>query len=225
MKKIDAIVIHSGGMDSSLCLALAIEEFGADSLLSLSFSYQQRGSNELAQAKKICRDWGVAHTTLSIDCLAKITKNALTDSSLSIEGKGDQAANSLVVGRNGLMARLGAIHADSLGANTIFMGVMEAEAEHSGYRDCSRRYMDLMEEILRIDLDNPRFSIRTPLVFLEKAEAMEIAHEKGILEYLLKETVSCYHGIAGSGCRKCPSCFLRNEGFEKWKNRRVQTRV
>lgn len=215
MKK-EAIVVHSGGMDSSICLALAIREFGAGNVLSLSFSYNQRHSNELVQAAKICRTWNVDHRILSIDCLTEITSNALTDSSQSIIHHQDSPPNTLVVGRNGLMARLGAIHAHHLGAHCIYMGVIEVEGSHSGYRDCSRHYMDLLQHILRIDLDDPSFSIRTPLVHLSKKETLELAQQLGHLEFLWEETVTCYNGLRREGCRTCPSCLLRNEGMRQF---------
>lgn len=208
-----ALVIHSGGMDSSLCLALAIREFGAENVLSLSFSYDQRHSLELEQAAKICRDWNIDHVELSINCLKEITSNALMNPSEDIVHPEGKAPNTLVVGRNGLMARLGAIHAHHLGAHVVFMGVIEVESANSGYRDCTRKYMDLMEEILRLDLDDPSFEIRTPLVYMTKMETMQLAHELGVLSYLLKETITCYRGIKHAGCRSCPACILRNEGL------------
>ncbi len=220
MIKKDAIVIHSGGMDSSLCLALAAKEFGPEHVLSLSFSYSQRHSSELIQAKKICSDWNIDHVVLSIDCLQQITNNALTDQSLKIEQIHNQAPNTLVIGRNGLMARLGAIHANSLGAHIIFMGVIEVEGANSGYRDCSRKYMDLMQEILRIDLDDPNFIIRTPIVKMTKKESLEVAASLNILEYLLNNTITCYEGIPKEGCGLCPSCKLRNEGIALYKKDR-----
>lgn len=216
MRKKEAIVIHSGGMDSSICLALAKKEFGAEAVLSLSFSYNQRHSNELVQAAKISADWGIDHVELSIACLQEITESALFKGGKKIEHANEKAANTLVTGRNGLMARLGAIHADHLGANCIYMGVIEVEAKKSGYRDCSREYIDLMQQILRMDLANPSFEIRTPLVFMTKAETMVVADSLGLVDYLLKETISCYEGIMGQGCGKCPACVLRNEGIQQW---------
>lgn len=208
-----AIVVHSGGMDSSLCLALAIKEYGKEEVLSLSFSYGQRHSNELQQAEKICRDWSVDHTVLNIDCLREITNNALMDSSIRITHEVGHTPNTLVVGRNGLMGRISAIHAHQLGARCIYMGVMELEGANSGYRDCSRHYMDLLQTILRMDLDNPTFEIKTPLVHLHKKDTLSIAHELGLLSYLLNETISCYQGIGKHGCGECPACSLRNEGI------------
>ncbi len=206
-----ALVVHSGGMDSSICLALAIKEFGAPNILSLSFSYNQRHSSELVQAEKISRHFGVDHTIIPIDCLQKITENALTDHTQKID-----SSTTLVVGRNGLMARLAAIYAHHLQASFIYMGVIEVE--NSGYRDCSREYMDMMECILRLDLDDPSFEIRTPLVKMTKCETLQVAQELGVLEYLLEETVTCYEGLRGRGCEKCPACELRNAGIKEFNH-------
>jgi 7-cyano-7-deazaguanine synthase len=216
MKSKKAVVIHSGGMDSSLCLALAIQEFGAKNVLSLSFHYNQRHTPELEQAAKICKDWNVDHVVLNIDCLQEITSSALMDQTISIQHVQGQTPNTLVVGRNGLMAHVGGIHANHLGAHCLYMGVMELEGSNSGYRDCSRSYMDLQEQILRIDLDDPYFEIRTPLVRMTKKETLELAYQLGILEYLLTHTITCYEGIPQKGCQTCPACLLRNRGLAEF---------
>jgi 7-cyano-7-deazaguanine synthase len=208
-----AVVVHSGGMDSSLCLALAIEQFGAENVLSLSFTYGQRHSQELDVAKAICEEWKVDHTVIDLSCLKEITHNALTDSTIDIEHKSGQAPNTLVVGRNGLMARVAAIHANHLGAKCIFMGVIEVEEANSGYRDCSRKYMDIIQAGLRFDFAQPDFDIKTPIVFMTKKETMDLAYQMGILQYLLETTITCYEGIAKAGCGKCPACKLRNQGI------------
>lgn len=213
MKK-KAVVIHSGGMDSSLCLALAIKEFGAANVLSVSFSYNQRHSIEIERAQKIAAHFQVENIVLEINCLSKITQNALTNKSMAIDHQQGQAPNTLVVGRNGLMARIASIHADSLGASCVYMGVMELEAANSGYRDCSRSYMDIVESALRLDFNNPQFEIRTPLVSMTKKETMELGHSLGVLNYLLENTVTCYEGIPNEGCMKCPACKLRNQGLK-----------
>lgn len=214
--KKQAIIVHSGGMDSSLCLALAIREFGAANVLSMSFTYGQRHSIELEKAAKICANWKVDHIVLNIDCLQEITENALINSQLDIIHEPGQEPNTLVVGRNGLMARLAAIHADHLNASYIYMGVIEIEAANSGYRDCKRSYIDLLQETLRIDLADPNFEIRTPVIYMTKAETMELGYELGVLEYLLKETITCYQGLGQEGCTQCPACHLRNEGIRQF---------
>src|SRR5690606_9256105 len=213
MKK-KAVVVHSGGMDSSLCLALAIKEFGAQNVLSLSFTYNQRHSIELQRATEISKHFGVDHAELDLSCLSEITKSALIGHDQEIEHKTGEAPNTIVIGRNGLMARLAGIHANSLGAHAIYLGVMELEAANSGYRDCSREYMDVIQKALRMDFADESFEIRTPLVRMTKKETMELGYKLGVLEYLLETTVTCYEGTPKEGCMKCPACKLRNEGIK-----------
>ncbi|HXH29480.1 MAG TPA: 7-cyano-7-deazaguanine synthase QueC [Bacteriovoracaceae bacterium] len=209
-----AIVVHSGGMDSSLCLALALKEFQAPNVLSLSFSYQQRHSVELQRAKEISSQLGVDHVELDLSVLTKITTSALIGSAGKIEHIEGEAPNTLVHGRNGLMARIAAIHAQSLGARCIYLGVMELEEANSGYRDCSRRYMDIVQEALRLDFGDSGFEIRTPLVKFTKKQTMELGLELGLIEYFLEKTITCYQGIEKEGCLKCPACRLRNAGLK-----------
>ncbi len=214
MKK-QSVVVHSGGMDSSICLALAIEQFGAENVLALSFTYGQRHSVELDHAQKICEHFGVERTIINLDCLQKITESALLNSSTPIK-KEKGIPNTLVVGRNGLMARIAAIHAHSVGANNIFMGVIEVEEANSGYRDCSRKYMDIIQAALRVDFADPEFTIKTPLVYMTKKQTMDLSYQMGILRDLVELTLSCYEGIPNEGCKKCPACKLRNEGLKQF---------
>lgn len=204
-----AIVVHSGGMDSSICLALAKKKHGPESVLSLSFDYKQRHSPELKQAAFIAKSWGIDHDVME---LPMFDHNALTDPSLPFHHEEGKPPNTMVVGRNGLMARLAAIYAYSVQANEIYLGVMENEQ----YRDCSRKYMDLMQEILRMDLDNRDFTIETPLVAMTKKESLELAAGLGILPFLLENTITCYDGIPYWGCKKCPACLLKNEGLSAY---------
>lgn len=215
MKK-KAIVVHSGGMDSSICLALAIEQFGAENVLAMSFTYGQRHSKELDFAKKICEEWKVDRTVIDINCLSEITENALTKNDLKIEHKTNQSPNTLVVGRNGLMARIAGIHAEHLGADAIFLGVIEVEEANSGYRDCSRKYMDIIQAALRMDFGNSHFEVKTPLVYMNKKQTLELAYQMGILHFLIENTLSCYEGVEKMGCEKCPACLLRNEGIKQF---------
>jgi 7-cyano-7-deazaguanine synthase len=214
-----ALVLHSGGFDSSLCLALAAKEFGKEHVLSLSFRYNQRHAQELIQAEKICTQWGIDHTVLAIDCLQEVTQSALIGKKMQIAHDAQGNANTLVVGRNGLMARLAAIYAHQLGANYLYLGVIADAGQQNGYRDCTRAYMDLKQQILRLDLENPAFEIRTPLVHLNKTEAMELAYTEGLLEQLLKQTLSCYEGVLENGCRECPACQSRHQALKAFLQR------
>jgi 7-cyano-7-deazaguanine synthase len=211
------VVIHSGGMDSSICLALAIQEFSREQVIGLSFAYDQRHAAELVQARKICKEWGVLHDVIDMSFLQHITSNALLNHSISIQHIAGKAPNTLVAGRNGLMAQIGGIYAHEKGAHSIYMGVMGLEGANSGYRDCSRAYMDLKQQLLRLDLDDSLFEIRTPLVDMTKKETLEVAESLGVLEFLLAETISCYEGMRGEGCGKCPACILRNEGIRQYR--------
>lgn len=210
-----AVILHSGGMDSSICLALAIQEFGKDHVASLSIHYGQRHANELAQAARICKDWGVSYRQIALDCLREITDNALMDPTLTIKHNEHEPPNTLVTGRNGLMAQMGGIFASHLEANYLYLGIIGIESANSGYRDCSREYMDIVQQLLRIDLNNPQFEIRTPLVDMSKKDTLKLAYELGVLEYLLTETITCYQGIPLAGCQQCPSCQLRNQGIQE----------
>lgn len=207
------IVLHSGGMDSSLCLAIALQEYDKSEITAISFDYDQRHSVEIKQAAKICYHWGVDHLIIPLDCLQTVTANALMNTNMSIEHT-DKEPNTLVVGRNGLMARLGAIYANTVGAHSIYIGIVEPD--QSGYRDCSRSYMDKVQEVLRLDLDNPSFEIRTPVVAMTKRETMDQCYDLGILEYLLENTITCYEGIPHQGCETCPSCKLRLKGLQSF---------
>jgi 7-cyano-7-deazaguanine synthase len=213
------IVVHSGGMDSSICLALAIQHYGKKHVLSLGFDYTQRNSSELQAAELICNTWEVDRVVLPITCLNQITSNALLNHKQTIEHLEGQAPNTLVTGRNGLMARLAGIHADSLGASAISLGVIEIESSNSGYRDCSREYFNLLQNILRIDFNNPLFEIQTPLVKMTKYETLKCAQKLDVLDFLLEHTITCYEGLAHQGCKKCPACKLRNQGIEEFQSK------
>lgn len=210
-----AIVVFSGGMDSSLCLALAIKEFKKEHVLAISFSYGQRHSNELNQAKKIAQHFKVNHTIIEINALREITSSALLNDKEDIKTV-NGVPSTMVVGRNGLMARIAGIHANHLKAQYIYMGVIEVEEANSGYRDCSRAYMDIVQSALRLDFNDPSFEIRTPLVKMTKKQTMELGYKLGVLSFLLENTITCYQGIMGAGCKTCPACVLRNAGIKEF---------
>lgn len=212
MKKKKAVVLHSGGIDSSTCLWIAKQDF---EVTSISFAYQQKHLSEIEAAYNICQEWGISRVVFHLDLLPHITSNALTNPQQAIiysEG----SANTMVVGRNGLMAHLAGIYAHSIGASHLFLGVTEIEGVHNGYRDCSRNYFNIKEQILRIDLANPNFQIHTPVIHLNKKEILYLAHELKILSYLLEHTISCYQGISHLGCQKCPACHSRNNGLKEF---------
>ncbi|MDA8793727.1 7-cyano-7-deazaguanine synthase QueC [Bacteriovoracaceae bacterium] len=208
-----ALVIFSGGMDSSLCLLSAIKKFGKTKVLAVSFSYGQRHSVELKQAKKIAKHFQVDHEILNLNLLGKITHSSLLNTTEKIKHTKGKPPNTMVVGRNGLMLRLASIYAQSKKINDVYMGVIEVEEANSGYRDCSRKYINLIEKSLRLDFGTNDFNVVTPIIKKTKLQTMRLAYRFGELEYLLENTITCYEGIKGYGCGKCPACELRNEGI------------
>ena len=215
MKK-KAIVVLSGGMDSALCLAIALTEFKKSEILALTFNYGQRHHQELEQSKKLTSFFGVDQKIIDINFLNQITNNALVIHDQKIALDNNQIPNTMVLGRNGLMARIAGIQAASVEAHAIYLGVMELESANSGYRDCSREYMDLVEAALRLDFNEPQFEIRTPLIKMNKYDSMELGNKLGVLGFLLEETLTCYEGVLKEGCGQCPSCKLRNDGILKF---------
>lgn len=222
---IETIVVHSGGMDSSLCLALAVRDFGREHVLSLGFDYGQRHDIELERAAQIAEWFGVQRYVVDLSFYSSLTKNALMDASIPIRHVEGDSPNTLVVGRNGLMVRLAAILAGQFGAGSVYAGVIGVDGANSGYRDCSREYMDLVQAALRLDLADDTFEVRTPLVEMTKKETMELGHELGCLEFLLETTVTCYRGVPLAGCGKCPACRLRNEGIRRFVQEHPEVKV
>ena len=222
---VKTIVVHSGGVDSSLCLALAVRDFGPDQVLALGFHYGQRHDVELDAARRIAGHFGVRRYEVELGFYPSLTRNALMDAGIPIRNVPGETPNTLVMGRNGLMIRLGAILAATLGAGSVYAGVIGVEAANSGYRDCTREYVDLVEAALRLDLGDPSFEVRTPLVAMTKKETMDLGYELGCLEFLLTETVTCYKGVPKAGCGECGACRLRNEGIRLFLEERPEVSV
>jgi len=215
-KKFKMIIILSGGMDSAICLALAVKKYGSERVMALTFDYGQRHRMELKQAKIIAKYFQVAHSTMKINFFKLIGKSALLNKNIKIKKEKNAPPNTMVTGRNGIFALIGAMVAHQKGASAISMGVMGLEAANSGYPDCSPNYISLIENVIRLDLQNKRFKIHTPLINLSKKETMGIADKLGVLEFLWKNTISCYEGLREKGCEKCPACILRNAGIKEY---------
>ncbi len=213
-----AVVVLSGGMDSAICLALCVKNFGAKHTSAITFDYGQRHHSEKASAKVIAQHFGVDQVTIELPFFSQLTTNALIDHQRSLAEVQEASAspNTLVVGRNGLFARLGAIHAHNIKASHLYLGVLGLEAANSGYLDCSRKYFDLMEQVLRIDLGTENFWIHTPLVDMTKKETLDLAASLAELKFILENSITCYDGVKDFGCGKCAACNLRNAGIKEY---------
>lgn len=198
------VVCHSGGFDSSLCLALAVEECGADAVISMGFDYGQVHTTELEAASLVAKKLGVHRVVWSLPCWSGMQQCSLIN---------PEGTSSLVPGRNGMFAQMSALYAHQRQCSTLVMGVMRFEGEMLGYRDCNPAYIQRVTELIRLDLGTPAFTIETPLIELNKRQAMELAQQKGWLEWLWNSTISCYRGVTGRGCRQCPACVVRSSAY------------
>ena len=196
-----ALVIFSGGQDSTTCLLQALNHYSH--VQALSFIYGQRHAIELECARQITQDLGVRHTVLDISHMQQITDNALMNPDTAItQEEGAAMPNTFVDGRNALFLLYAAIHAKSQGIRHIIVGV--CETDFSGYPDCRDVFIKSMNVSLNLAMDYP-FQIHTPLMYLTKAQTWALADSLGKLDYIRTQTHTCYHGVKG-GCGECPSC-------------------
>lgn len=216
-----AIVVLSGGQDSTTCLYWAIRQYGRGRVSAVGFSYGQRHANELDYAKKICAKEEIDYHILDMALLGQLAPNALTRSNIEIESSYDKSKypNTFVDGRNHLFLSFAAIFAKQQGIHDIVTGV--CQTDFSGYPDCRDVFVKSLSVTLSLAMDYD-FQIQTPLMWLDKAAVWALADELGCLETIRHETLTCYQGIPGKGCGKCPACQLRNNGYDEFIKRRQQ---
>lgn len=220
MRKERAVVVFSGGQDSTTCLAKAIHDYGKEQVACITFFYGQRHGLEVEVAKRIAADFGIRdHKILQMDWYNQITTNALLDPTLSIEKtSGASCPNTVVDGRNMLFLTLAAVYAKSIGAQDVITGV--CETDFSGYPDCRDVFVKSCNVTLNLAMET-NFRIITPLMDLTKEETWALADSLGVLEYIAEKTLTCYNGIIGKGCGICPSCKLRQHGYDAYMAHRA----
>ena len=166
-----AVVVFSGGQDSTTCLLWALETF--DNVEAVTFLYGQRNASELDSAKKIAEDLGVAHKILDLNLLNQLTDNAMTRSDMEIDETGE-VPNTFVEGRNHIFLSFAAIYAKRVGARHIITGV--SETDFSDYPDCRNDFIKSLNVTLNLAMD-ARFEIHTPLMWKTKADVWEMGTE------------------------------------------------
>lgn len=207
-----AVVIFSGGQDSSTCLFWAKNNFA--NVEAVAFNYGQRHLAELEAAAYIADFANVPFQVLELPLLNKLTSNALTRQEIGIEKHPENTTpNTLVEGRNLLFLTYSAIYAKSRGIKNLVTGV--SQTDYSGYPDCRDNFVQSANATLNLAMDY-RFIIHTPLMYLTKCETWKMADDFGVLHLILEKTVTCYEGIPGAGCGKCPSCKLRAKGLQEY---------
>ena len=206
-----ALVVFSGGQDSTTCLYWAMERFGADRVVALTFDYGQRHRIELEAAADVAKLAGVAHVELPIDTFAALGGNALVDDRVAIEApeRGeDELPSTFVPGRNLVFLTFAAAYAYQSGIADLVTGV--AQTDYSGYPDCREATLEALRQALSLGMEY-EFVLHTPLMFMSKRETVELAVSLGALPALgLSHT--CYEGRRPP-CGVCPACVLRAKGF------------
>ena len=218
MKKtaVQAVVVLSGGQDSATCLALAVKKYGAPGVAAITFEYGQRHSVETKYARRLAKRFDVAaHKVVRLGFYKDITANALMDPAMKIRRSRTSPPNTVVEGRNAFFLLAAAVWAKSLGATVLYTGV--SQTDYSGYPDCRAVFVKAQERAIRLALDWP-IKVVTPFMKMTKAEEWALAAKLGIFDVIANETVTCYNGIPGKGCGKCPACKLRNRGLREYEN-------
>lgn len=223
-----ALVLFSGGQDSTTCLAWALERFAH--VETVGFSYGQRHEVELAQ-RVIIREaigeheaWGRRlgpDTMIALPELGRVSETALTrERAIALQESG--LPNTFVPGRNLLFLTYAAALAYRRGISTLVGGM--CETDYSGYPDCRQVTIAAMGEALCLGLDHP-LQIETPLMFIDKAETWALAQDIGgraLVDIVIEYSHTCYLGDRaqrhawGYGCGRCPACELRANGYERW---------
>lgn len=211
-----AIVVFSGGQDSTTCLFWALKQF--EEVIAVTFDYGQRHKKEIECATAIAKDLGVEHHILDMGLLNQLAPNALTREAIEIqEGKEGGVPSTFVEGRNMLFLTFAGVMAKVKGVRHIVTGV--CETDFSGYPDCRDVFIKSLNVTMNLAMDYA-FVIHTPLMWIDKAQTWEMADELGQLDYIRERTLTCYNGIMGKGCGKCPACLLRQRGLEHYLKRR-----
>jgi 7-cyano-7-deazaguanine synthase len=233
MEDASALVLLSGGQDSTVCLGWALERYAT--VETIGFDYGQRHRIELEARHRILDafrlrfpKWGArlgADHVLDLTSLGAISTTALTRDA-SIETPPGRLPSTFVPGRNLLFFTYAAALAYRRGIATLVGGM--CETDYSGYPDCRYSTLQALEKALSLGMAK-EFTIETPLMWIDKADTWKLAQDIGgppLVELIVEETHTCYLGVRsrrhawGYGCNHCPSCDLRRKGWEAWQSGR-----
>jgi 7-cyano-7-deazaguanine synthase len=224
-----ALVLFSGGQDSTTCLALALSKY--ERVETIAFDYRQRHSVELQARLRVLEQiklqfpqWGHKlgeDHLLDLGVLGQVSETSLTrDVAFKMESSG--LPNTFVPGRNLLFLTLAAALAYRRDLQVMVTGV--CETDFSGYPDCRDDTMKAMQLALSLGMDK-RFLIETPLMWIDKADTWALAASLGgqpLVDLIIEHTHTCYLGdrkhrhVWGYGCGTCPACDLRAKGYARW---------
>jgi 7-cyano-7-deazaguanine synthase len=235
MQQVDsALVLFSGGQDSTTCLAWALKRYAR--VETIGFDYGQRHAIELsvrpallAGLRALSSDWdarlGQDHL-IDLSLISRISDTALT-SDVAIEMQDNGLPNTFVPGRNLLFMTVAATLAYRRGLNVLVGGM--CETDFSGYPDCRDDTMKALQVALNLGMAT-RLKLETPLMWIDKSATWQMAHDAGgaqLLELIRTETHTCYLGQRGvlhawgHGCASCPACELRARGYLEYQQARA----
>jgi 7-cyano-7-deazaguanine synthase len=205
-----ALVVLSGGQDSTTCLYWALDKFGRDAVSSITFDYGQRHRVELGCATQIAEKAGIPNVCMPIDTFAALGGNALTDDIAvdEAESQADALPNTFVAGRNLIFLTFAAAYAAQHDIDNLVTGV--AQTDYSGYPDCRDETMKSLQQTLRLGMESV-IEIHTPLMHLTKKETVKLADNLGAID-AMGLTHTCYNGERPP-CGHCAACVLRAKGF------------
>jgi len=214
------VVVFSGGMDSTVCLAWAKNRF--EKVYALTFFYGQRHSVEVDVAREIARELRIDWRTVDISFLPDLVTSALVSSDGNVNENHPDNKNlpaSFVPNRNILFLTIGHAYAQKVGALSVVIGANQVD--YSGYPDCRLNFMHKMEDALNTGSEQ-NITIITPLINRTKADIFEMAAREGVLDIVLKRSMTCYNGVQemndwGMGCGQCPACILRKKGWDEFQ--------
>lgn len=227
MNKETALVVFSGGQDSTTCLFWALKHF--QKVVALTFIYGQKHVLEVGMARKIAEKAGEVARKNGLNCgggnvdwyqmdvsfISQLSHNSLTDSSIVMDQDkpADGPPNTFVPGRNLFFISVAAVFARERGINHLVTGV--SQTDYSGYPDCRDAFIKALNVSLNLGMDE-QFVIHTPLMWIDKAQTWAKADRLGVLDLVRHETLTCYNGVPGDGCGECPACKLRRTGLEEF---------
>lgn len=214
LDKSKALVVFSGGQDSTTCLFWAKKHF--DEVRTICFRYGQKHEREVDVARRIADIAQVPFEERRVDIIGQLSSGcSLTDSSVKMDHNksADAPPNTFVPGRNLFFLSIAAVIAREHGIMNLVTGV--SQTDFSGYPDCRDSFIRSLNVTINLAMDE-QFVIHTPLMWRDKADVWALSDELGVFELVRNETLTCYNGIQGDGCGECPACKLRKRGLEKY---------
>ena len=181
MKRNKALVVLSGGQDSTTCLFWALRHF--EEVHALAFTYGQKHAQEVDIARTICQEQNVPFEAMDIPLIGQLGRNSLTDTSMEMdtEKPSDSPPNTFVPGRNLFFLSIAAVHAREKGIFDLITGV--GQTDFSGYPDCRDAFIKSLNVTLNLAMDE-QFCIHTPLMWLDKAQTWALADKLGVLDLI-----------------------------------------